>query len=51
MESVEQIIKNDRFCFETVGMELVEITPGASKVKLKITPAHLNGLGRVQGGN
>jgi acyl-CoA thioesterase len=50
LELVEQIIKNDRFCFETIGMELVEITPGAAKVKLKITPAHLNGLGRVQGG-
>jgi acyl-CoA thioesterase len=50
LELVKQIIKADRFCLETVGMELVEITPGAAKVKLVITAAHLNGLGRVQGG-
>jgi acyl-CoA thioesterase len=43
LELVEQIIKNGRH-------RLVAITPGAAKVKLKITPAHLNGLGRVQGG-
>jgi acyl-CoA thioesterase len=50
LEAVEQIIKNDRFCFETIGMELVEITLGTAKVRLAVTPAHLNGLGRVQGG-
>jgi acyl-CoA thioesterase len=50
LEPVEQMIKADRFCFETVGMELVEITPGAAKVKLTVTSAHLNGMGRVQGG-
>jgi acyl-CoA thioesterase len=44
------MIKADRFCLETVGMELIEITPGAAKVKLVITSAHLNGMGRVQGG-
>jgi acyl-CoA thioesterase len=50
MELVEQMIKNDRFCFETLGLELIEITLGTAKVKLTITAAHLNGLGRVQGG-
>ncbi|HEY8464669.1 MAG TPA: PaaI family thioesterase [Bacillota bacterium] len=50
MEPVEKIIRNDRFCFETVGMELIEITPGAATVKMQIKPTHLNGLGRVQGG-
>jgi acyl-CoA thioesterase len=50
LEPVEQMIKADRFCLETVGMELIEITPGAAKVKLVITSAHLNGMGRVQGG-
>ncbi|HYH03877.1 MAG TPA: PaaI family thioesterase [Bacillota bacterium] len=50
MELVEQIIRNDRFCFETVGIELLEITPGAATMRLEIKPAHLNGLGRVQGG-
>jgi acyl-CoA thioesterase len=50
MELVEQMIKDDRFAFETVGMELLEIAPGTAKVKMEIRPGHLNGLGLVQGG-
>ncbi len=50
METVKKIIQRDRFCIETVGIELVEIVPGSAKAKLEITEAHLNGLGIVQGG-
>ena len=50
MENVKKIIQRDRFCLETVGVELIEIGPGRAKAKLEITPAHLNGLGMVQGG-
>lgn len=50
METVKEIIQRDRFCLETVGIELLGIEPGRAKAKLEVTEAHLNGLGTVQGG-
>ncbi len=50
MDRVKKVIEQDKFCFETVGIELLEILPGRSKAKLKIRKDHLNGLGTVQGG-
>jgi acyl-CoA thioesterase len=50
METVRKIIQMDKFCLETVGIELIEIEPGRAKAKLEITEGHLNGLGTVQGG-
>lgn len=50
METVRKIMQMDKFCLETVGIELIEIEPGRTKAKLEITEGHLNGLGTVQGG-
>ena len=50
MDTVKKIMQMDRFCLETVGIELIEIEPGRAKAKLEVTEAHLNGLGTVQGG-
>lgn len=50
MENVKKIIEKDRFCLETVGIELLELEPGRAKAKLEINDTHLNGLGTVQGG-
>lgn len=50
METVKKVLRKDKFCTETVGVELIEIAPGRAKAKLTITDAHLNGLGIVQGG-
>ena len=50
MDTVKQAILNDRFCMETVGIELIEIGPGRAKAKLEVGPEHLNGLGILQGG-
>ncbi len=50
MDTVRQAILNDRFCMETVGIELLEIGPGHARARLGIRPEHLNGLGIIQGG-
>jgi len=50
MGIVEKIMAQDRFCTETVGIELIEVAPGRAKAKLQIGEHHLNGLGIVQGG-
>ena len=50
MENVKKLIQKDRFCIETVGIELIELEPGRAKAKLEINRTHLNGLGTVQGG-
>lgn len=50
MGTVEKVMAQDRFCMETVGIELMEVTPGRAKAKLQISERHLNGLGIVQGG-
>jgi acyl-CoA thioesterase len=50
MENIKKVLDKDKFALGTVGMELMEITPGKAKVKMEICPKHLNGLGTVQGG-
>jgi acyl-CoA thioesterase len=50
MNVVKQVIERDRFAIETVGIELIEVTPGNAKARLPIRDVHLNGLGTVQGG-
>lgn len=50
METVKRAILNDRFCMETVGIELVAVRPGWAQARLAVGPQHLNGLGIVQGG-
>ncbi len=50
MEGVKEAILADRFCMDTVGIELLEIELGYAKARLTIGPEHLNGLAIVQGG-
>lgn len=50
MEEIKDIMERDRFCTETVGIELVDVKPGSASAKLTIDPKHLNGLSTVQGG-
>ena len=40
---------NDRFAREA-GAEILTIEPGYAKVRMKVTPAHLNAAGVCQGG-
>jgi len=49
MDNIKKFFENDRFA-EYVGIELMEITPGKAKVRLKIRPEHLNGVDVVHGG-
>ncbi len=50
MDVVKQVMKQDHFAIETVGVELLEVSPGYAKARLQIRNAHLNGLGTIQGG-
>jgi acyl-CoA thioesterase len=50
MEIVEKVLEKDRFCVETVGIKLLEVSPGRAKTRLEIGDRHLNGLGIIQGG-
>ena len=43
------VVERDEFA-KLVGVEVVERWPGRAKVRMKIRPEHLNGLGMVQGG-
>jgi acyl-CoA thioesterase len=49
MDEVLQYFDRDAFA-KHAGIELIEFGPGWAKCKMKITDAHLNGLGRVHGG-
>jgi len=49
MDNIKKFFENDRFA-EYVGIELMEVTPGKAKVRLKIRPEHLNGVDVVHGG-
>lgn len=50
MQNIREVIEKDRFCLETVDIELLDLSPGWSKTRLEINEGHLNGLGTVQGG-
>ena len=49
MEKIKKYFENDRFA-EFIGIEILEIKKGWSKVKMNITDHHLNGVGIVHGG-
>ena len=49
MENIRKFFKKDRFA-EYVGIELVEVSEGRAKVRLKIRQEHLNGVDLVHGG-
>ena len=43
------IVQQDQFA-RHVGVELVEVRPGWARLKMRVRPQHLNGIGIVQGG-
>ena len=49
MKDTEILIGNDRFATVN-GMQLDEVADGYAKTSMLVTPAHLNGVGIVQGG-
>ncbi len=49
MENIRKFFKKDKFA-EYVGIELVEVSEGRAKVRLKINQEHLNGVDLVHGG-
>jgi acyl-CoA thioesterase len=49
-DAIRQFFRDrDRFAAHN-GMELVDISPGRAKVRMKVAQHHLNGLDRVHGG-
>ncbi len=49
MEVVKNFFKNDRFA-DYVGIELLEVSKGRAKAKMKIKEHHLNGVNIAHGG-
>ena len=49
MDTLKEFFKRDKFA-ELAGIELIEISPGSAKAKMKIGPQHLNGVNIVHGG-
>jgi len=49
MEIIKKYFKKDRFAKHS-GIVLMEVSKGSAKVKMDITPDHINGVGIVQGG-
>ena len=49
MQAIWDFFKNDRFAKHS-GIELLEITPGRAKARMKIDDRHLNGVNVVHGG-
>ena len=49
MENVRKFFKKDRFA-KYVGIELIEVSEGKARVRLKIRQEHLNGVDLVHGG-
>jgi len=49
MEIIKKYFKKDRFA-KHCGIVLMEVSKGSAKVKMDITPDHINGVGIVQGG-
>lgn len=46
---LSEFLLNDRFAREA-GAEILTIEPGNAKVRMEVTPAHLNAAGVCQGG-
>jgi acyl-CoA thioesterase len=49
MENIKRFFKKDNFA-ESSGIELMEVSPGYAKARMKIEKKHLNALRTVQGG-
>ena len=49
MDAIKEFSENDRFA-KQIGIELVEVSKGRAKAKMKITDIHLNAVNTVHGG-
>ncbi len=49
MDKIREFFKRDKFA-ELAGIELLEISPGKAKARMKVGPQHLNGVDIVHGG-
>jgi len=49
MDQIREFFKRDKFA-ELAGIELLEISPGCAKARMKVGPQHLNGVNIVHGG-
>lgn len=49
LNRVKKYFQNDRFA-EHIGIEIVEVSPGRAKAKMKIEEYHLNAVNLVHGG-
>ncbi len=49
MDAIKEFSENDRFA-KQIGIELVEVSKGSAKAKMKITDIHLNAVNTVHGG-
>jgi acyl-CoA thioesterase len=49
VEKIIQCLRNDKFA-ERANIELVEVSPGFSRVRMTLGPQHYNGLGTAHGG-
>lgn len=49
MDVIKEFSENDRFA-KQIGIELVEVSQGCAKAKMKIKDVHLNGVNTVHGG-
>lgn len=49
MDDIKERFKDDRFA-EYAGIELLEVSKGYSRARMRIEEHHLNGLGTIHGG-
>jgi len=49
MDNILKFFENDRYAAHT-GIEVVEISSGRAKTRMKVENKHLNGIGTVHGG-
>lgn len=49
MDTIREFFKRDKFA-ELAGIELLDVSPGKAKARMKIGPQHLNGVNIVHGG-
>jgi acyl-CoA thioesterase len=49
MSFKKRFLDEDKYA-QHAGLELLEVTSGASKVRMEVKPYHINGVGLVHGG-
>jgi len=49
MDHIAAVVEQDQFA-RLAGLEMVEHAPGRAKVRMRVGPQHLNGMGVVHGG-